>query len=463
MKLIKRLFPLWLLCWSFVTPALAADLPDFATLVRQYGPAVVNISTTQQMKHLPQDFGGPPGAPFNQLFRHYFGNGAIPQQFDTHSLGSGFIISPNGYILTSGHVVTHATQIIVKLTDRREFVAKLVGLDHLSDVALLKIKATGLPTVKIGDPSKLQVGQWVLAIGSPFGFENSATAGIVSAKGRSLPSQNYVPFIQTDVPINPGNSGGPLFNLQGQVVGINSEIYSRTGGYMGLSFATPIDLAVKIADQLRTAGVVKRGWIGVTIQDVTRRLAESFGMSKPYGALISEILPNGPAAQSSLRVGDVIVSYQGHSIDTSSDLPPRVGLTLPGTRVKVGIIRHGRPQTVWLTVGSLPQGHAPGRAQPQHHTPHRGDALGLSIGNLTPDQRMQFDVPYGVVVNGIDNGPALEAGVEPGDVILALNGHKTLNVARFNRLVKTLPKGQPVPMLIHRGANALFLALKLKK
>lgn len=451
-----------LILWLAVFTRAYASLPNFASLVQQYGPAVVNISTVQTSKTPPQ--GLDPGAPFNDLFKHYFGNqGGPPPEFSTHSLGSGFIISSDGYILTSGHVVAHATQIIVKLTDRREFVAKLIGLDQLSDVALLKIKASGLPTVKIGDPAKLQVGQWVLAIGSPFGFENSATAGIVSAKGRSLPSENYVPFIQTDVPINPGNSGGPLFDLAGQVVGINSEIYSRTGGYMGLSFATPIDLAMKIADELRTTGHVQRGWIGITIQDVTRRLAESFGMSKPYGALVSDLLPNSPASNSELHVGDVIVGYQGHTIDSSSDLPPLVGLTPVGTRVKLDVIRHGRPRTVWLTVGQLPQNHSMSSLTHQPAPQHHGSSLGLSVGNLTPDQRLQYGVPYGVLVDGIDNGPALEAGIEPGDVILEINGDKTVSVSRFMEIVKQLPKNKPVPVLIHRGPNALFLALKIKK
>ncbi|MHB1950678.1 MAG: DegQ family serine endoprotease [Acidiferrobacteraceae bacterium] len=439
----------------------AASLPDFVKLVRKYGPAVVNISTVQKAQRIQTPFGGP-GFPFNGLFKHYFGD-IPPQTLNTRSLGSGFIISPDGYILTSGHVVAHAEQIIVKLTTHREYVAKLVGLDPLSDVALLKINASNLPTVEIGDSSKLEVGQWVLAIGSPFGFENSATAGIVSAKGRSLPSENYVPFIQTDVPINPGNSGGPLFNLQGQVVGINSEIYSRTGGYMGLSFATPIDLAMKIAQELKATGHVQRGWIGITIQDVSRRLAESFGMSKPYGALVSDILPHSPAATSSLRVGDVIVKYQGHTVGSSSALPPLVGLTPVGTRVKLGVLRDGKPETVWLTIGELPQSRVGGAKHKTSGAPRKRGSLGVSVGNLTADQRMQYGVPYGVLVDGIENGPALRAGIEPGDVILRIGSHRITNVATFRKAVKALPKGHPVPVLIHRGTNALFLALEVKK
>jgi serine protease Do len=457
-KLVSSLF---VLCFVWVAKVQAASLPDFASLVQKYGPAVVNISTVQKATKVPQSFNAP-GFPLNDLFKHYFGN-SPPETINTRSLGSGFIISPDGYILTSGHVVVHAKQIIVKLTNRREFVAKLIGLDPLSDVALLKINATGLPTVKIGHPSKLKVGQWVLAIGSPFGFENSATEGIVSAKGRSLPSENYVPFIQTDVPINPGNSGGPLFNLKGRVVGINSEIYSRTGGYMGLSFATPINLAMKVANELKATGHVQRGWIGITIQDVTRRLAESFHMVKPYGALVSDILPHSPASTSKLRVADVIVKYQGHTIDTSSALPPLVGLTPVGTRVKLGVLRDGKPETVWLTIGQLPQARAGGSKQHAAVVPHNRASLGLAVSNLTPDERMQYGVPYGVLVDGIENGSALRAGIEPGDVILRIGNQKVMNTQRFKEIVKKLPKGHPIPVLVHRGANSLFLALKIKK
>ncbi|HWR86981.1 MAG TPA: trypsin-like peptidase domain-containing protein, partial [Acidiferrobacterales bacterium] len=305
------LFGLWALVLAIPVPAapLVRALPDFTPLVESSAPAVVNISTTQMVKRpagpgaeMPE---APEGnAPFNDFLRRYFGEDELPPEFfDNKSLGSGFLVSPDGYILTCAHVVENATEILVRLTDRREFTAKVIGADRRSDVALLKIDATGLPQVRIGNPEKVRVGEWVLAIGSPFGFESSATAGIVSAKGRSLPRENYVPFIQTDVAINPGNSGGPLFNLQGEVIGINSQIYSRTGGFMGLSFAVPIDIAMQVAKQLKASGRVRRGWIGVTIQDVTRELAESFGMKRPTGALIADVLPEGPAAKSDLRVG----------------------------------------------------------------------------------------------------------------------------------------------------------------
>ena len=457
-------FFLWILAASVTAaPRAPAGLPDFASLVESNGPAVVNISTTQATKqsamtppNMPEL---PEGSPFNDFFRRYFGEGGpLPEPFDSKSLGSGFIISNDGYVLTAAHVVENAKEIVVKLTDRREFVAKVVGTDRRSDVALLKIDAVGLPKVNIGDPSKLKVGEWVLAIGSPFGFENSATSGIVSAKGRSLPSESYVPFIQTDVAINPGNSGGPLFNLSGEVVGINSQIYSRTGGFMGLSFAVPIDMAVQVSKQLKAEGKVKRGWIGVTIQDITRELAQSFGMPKPHGALISDILPDGPAAKSELKVGDVVVEYGGQPIDLSSDLPPRVGITAPGSRVKLGIIRAGKPQNVWITIGELPEEN---RLAQQGETPRAQNksVLGLGLNDLTPAQRKQFGVQQGVVVSELTSGPATRAGLRPGDIIVEFDGKPVKNVAAFEQIVKQAPKGRPIPLLVKRGAGSLFLAL----
>lgn len=465
-KSVPLALVIWLLSAAAANAAAPSNLPDFASLVQANGPAVVNISTTQTVKQSAMPPGMPDlpeGSPFNDFFRRYFGEGGgVPEQFDSKSLGSGFIISSDGYILTAAHVVENAKEIVVKLTDRREFVAKAVGADRRSDVALLKIDAVNLPKVNIGDPTKLRVGEWVLAIGSPFGFENSATAGIVSAKGRSLPTESYVPFIQTDVAINPGNSGGPLFNLNGEVVGINSQIYSRTGGFMGLSFSVPIDMAVQISKQLKANGKVKRGWIGVTIQDVTRELAQSFGMTKPHGALISDILPNGPAAKSELKVGDVVVEYEGQTIDLSSDLPPRVGLTAPGSRVKLGIIRGGKPQQVWITIGELPEeNQLADRENPPSKNQNKS-VLGLSLNDLTPAQRKQYGVPHGVVVSDIRPGPALRAGVRPGDVILEIDGKPAKNVATFEHLVKQAPRGRPVPILIKRGSGSLFLAVPLE-
>jgi serine protease Do len=399
--------------------------------------------------------------PVHDFLRRYFGEEELPPEiFDNKSLGSGFLISPDGYVLTCAHVVENATEILVRLTDRREFTAKVVGADRRSDVALLKIDATGLPQVRIGDPEKVRVGEWVLAIGSPVGFESSATAGIVSAKGRSLPRENYVPFIQTDVAINPGNSGGPLFNLRGEVIGINSQIYSRTGGFMGLSFAVPIDIAMHVAKQLKTSGHVQRGWIGVTIQDVTRELAESFGMKRPSGALIADVLPDGPAAKSDLRVGDVVVEYENHRVDLSADLPPLVGQTAPGTRAKLGIIRNGQTKTLSITIAELPEETAENRPE-SPPGPERPGVLGMQLKDLTPAQRKQLGVSQGVLVEKVAEGPALKAGVRPGDVILQVQGRPMRSAAELRDLAPQLPRNKPVPVLVRRGAAALFLALRL--
>ncbi|MHB8455387.1 MAG: Do family serine endopeptidase [Acidiferrobacterales bacterium] len=449
----------------FAAASSAADraLPDFSGLVAADGPAVVNISTTQIDRRAPvtglDDSGGAPRGPFDKLLRRYFGEQGGPEYFDSKSLGSGFIISPDGYILTCAHVVENARQIVVKLTDRREFTARVVGVDRRSDVALLKIHASRLPKVAIGDPGRLKVGQWVLAIGSPFGFENSATAGIVSAKGRSLPGESYVPFIQTDVAINPGNSGGPLFNLRGQVVGINSRIYSRTGGFMGLSFAVPIDTAMEVSRQLRLNGRVTRGWIGVTIQDVTRGLAKAFSMKEPYGALVADILPESPAANSALKVGDVVVEYAGERINLSSDLPPLVGHTAPGTRVSLLVVRAGQLQTLAMTVGELPaEGFQPA---PAEQTPVESRAvLGLGLANLTSDERRQIGVSHGVMVTQVGSGSAMDAGIRQGDVIVQFNSRAVDDVKELQQLIALVPAGRAVPVLVRRGATALFVAIR---
>lgn len=466
---VAILFGLWVLV--LVIAAQAAPplrvLPDFTPLVEGNSPAVVNISTTQVVRHpaagpdtkMPQ---APEGnAPFNDFLRRYFGEEELPPEFfDNRSLGSGFLISSDGFILTCAHVVENATEILVRLTDRREFTAKVIGADRRSDVALLKIDATALPQVRIGDPEKVRVGEWVLAIGSPFGFESSATVGIVSAKGRSLPRENYVPFIQTDVAINPGNSGGPLFNMKGEVIGINSQIYSRTGGFMGLSFAVPIDIAMQVSKQLKSSGHVKRGWIGVTIQDVTRELAESFGMQRPYGALIADVLPEGPAAKSALRVGDIVVEYDGHRIKLSADLPPLVGQTEPGTRTKLAIIRSGQPQTVSVTIAELPEETAEIRSAPTSGAERPG-VLGMQLKDLTSMQRKQLGVSQGVLVERVAEGPAYKAGVRPGDVILQVQGRPIRSAAELQGLAPQLTRSKPVPVLVRRGTAALFLALRI--
>ena len=458
---------LWVLVISPATAAPVRTLPDFTALVESNGPAVVNISTTQVMKHPALQDGGvpetPDNGPFNDFLRRYFGEEEPPPEFfDNMSLGSGFIISRDGYILTCAHVVANATEILVRLTDRREFVAKMIGADRRSDVALLKIEAAGLPQVKIGQPDRVRVGEWVLAIGSPFGFENSATAGIVSAKGRSLPRENYVPFIQTDVAINPGNSGGPLFSMQGDVIGINSQIYSRTGGFMGLSFAVPIDIAMQVAEQLKTSGHVQRGWIGVTIQDVTRELAESFGMKHPSGALIADILADSPAAKSELRVGDVVLDYEGHRINTSSDLPPLVGLTAPGSSATLTVLRNGQTRSLRVNIAELPEEAVDTRPEAPAG-PVQPGVLGMQPRDITPAQRQQLGISQGVLVEKLVEGPAMRAGMRPGDVILQVLGKPVRSAAELREMIPHLPRNKPVPVLVRRGAAALFLALRIPK
>ena len=450
------------------TGVLARDLPDFTRLVEENSPAVVNISTTQKRRpsrrrQLPEGFeipDLPEGSPFHEFFRRFFGEGEA-EEFDAQSLGSGFIISTDGHVISNYHVIKDADEIIVRLSDRREFKAELVGGDERSDVALLKIGADDLPVVKLGTGYDLKVGEWVLAIGSPFGFDHSVTAGIVSAEGRSLPRENYVPFIQTDVAINPGNSGGPLFNLQGEVVGVNSQIFSRTGGFMGLSFAIPIDVAMDVVDQLRDTGKVSRGWLGVLIQDVTRELAETFGMGKPQGALIARVLPESPAEEAGFEVGDVVLSFDGKQVKRSSDLPPIVGRTRVGREVSVKILRDGKSRTLSVKTAELPE--EPERLAAE--SPKRGEAqasrLGITVANPTSAQRKAHELKdHGIVVTRVDDGPAREAGVRAGDVILMLNNAKLADVDAFKDVVQKLPAGKAVSILVQRQGSPIFLALK---
>jgi serine protease Do len=462
----QAVFAFILLLTSSVSLAAERNLPDFSALVESNRPGVVNISTTQTVRRSPLAGMGAPDEPdagqFNDFFRHYLGEEGSQEYFDSESLGSGSIISSDGYILTCAHVVENAREIIVKLTDRREFIAAIVGVDQRSDIALLKINASGLPKLTIGAPDKLRVGEWVLAIGSPFGFESSATSGIVSAKRRSLPKESYVPFIQTDVAINPGNSGGPLFNLKGEVVGVNSQIYSRTGGFMGLSFAVPIDLAMQIVSELKANGRFRRGWAGVTIQEVTRDLAEAFRLKKPVGALIADILPGSPAAKSDLKIGDVVVEYEGRNIVLSSDLAPLVGQTVPGTRARLKVMRGGQLQTNWLIVGELPEVVA-AASEPFAPPSENGAQLGLSLRDLGPQQFRQLGIRYGVMVEGVANGPAYRAGVRKGDIIIQIDGRTARSAANLYAYLTRAPQDRPLPVLVRRGASALFLALRVKE
>ncbi len=439
----------------------ANDLPRFPELVKDNGPAVVNISTTQNtgrptmprgmdIPDLPED------SPFHDFFRHFFRD--LPEQQDVKSLGSGFIISRDGYVLTSAHVIDNASEIIVRLTDRREFEAEVIGADRRSDVAVLKIEADDLPTVRIGDASKLEVGEWVLAIGAPFGFENTATAGIVSAKGRSLPNESYVPFIQTDVAINPGNSGGPLFNLDGEVVGINAQIYSRTGGFMGLSFAVPIDIAINVADQLKKEGRVTRGWLGVTIQDVTRELADSFGMKRPHGALVADILPESPAADSELKVGDIIVEYNGSKISQSADLPPLVGRTPVNETAKLKVMRGGKIRFARVTIGELPEEASLMAQAPRD--PAEDTILGMTVRDLSRKELKERSLDHGVLVVQVAAGAAKQAEIRRNDVILQIDRKPVKSIEFLRDLVADLPENRNVPVLVRRGSGSLFLVLK---
>ncbi len=448
----------------------ASRLPDFTQLVKDNQAAVVNISTVQKLRagrRSPHGLHGLPELPppYDEWLKRFFGEeGEGMPEGEAQSLGSGFIISPDGYILTNNHVIEDADEIIVRLNDRRELKAELVGTDERSDIALLKIEADeDLPTVKIGSSGRLEVGEWVAAIGSPFGFDSSVTVGVVSAKGRMLPNENYVSFIQTDVAINPGNSGGPLFNLDGEVVGVNSQIFSRTGGYMGLSFAIPIDLAMNVVRQLKEKGRVSRGWLGIYFQEVTRDLAESFGMDKPRGALVAKVVPDSPAEKAGLRVGDVIVSYDGKPVDDPGVLPPLVGQTPVGKKVQVEVIRDGEERTFRVTIQELPD------ADERGGTPHREGGssfdkrLKLGVGPIDDETRESLGVEdeEGVVVNRIQPGPAFDAGIRKGDVIVMIDGKRVEDVKGFRRIVGELEEGATVPVLVHRSSGPLFLALKV--
>ncbi len=445
------------------------SLPDFTPLVEENSAAVVNISTSVKTSNVMVPGGRnhpevPKDSPFYDFFNKYFGE--IPkdaQPFgERSSLGSGFIISKDGYVITNNHVVDNADEIIVGLKDRRELVAKVIGKDKRSDIALLKIEGKDFPTLKLGDSNKLKVGEWVLAIGSPFGFNHSVTAGIVSAMGRSLPNENYIPFIQTDVAINPGNSGGPLFNLKGEVVGVNSQIYSRTGGFMGLSFAVPIDVVVNVYHQLRDQGHVSRGWLGVLIQDVTRELAESFGMERPHGALIARVLPDSPAEAGGFEVGDVVIRFNKKEIGFSSDLPPLVGSSNIGSSIPVEIIRRGKTRTLNVSIEKLPEeGQLKLAAGNEQNTPA---ANRLNVLVKTPDEseRKKYQLGnHGVIVQQVNDGVARNAGIRQGDVILLLNNIKIKDASHFTTLLRDLPDKKSIPVLIQRRGNPVFLALKM--
>ena len=469
--MIKKLVAASALLFSFSVSVIAKELPDFTELAEKQGPSVVNISVTQVVQS--QGVGGFPGMPndeaFNELFRRFGlpmpgapgapGGQVPPQEFKSNSLGSGFIISGDGYILTNAHVVNESDEVVVKLSDKREFKAKIIGADRRTDVALLKIDATGLPKVTVGDPGKLKVGEWVAAIGSPFGLENTMTAGIVSAKGRALPQENFVPFIQTDVAINPGNSGGPLFNLKGEVVGINSQIYSRSGGSMGLSFAIPIDVAIDVSMQLKLSGKITRGWLGIAIQEITKDLADSFGMKNTNGALIAGVEKSSPAEKGGLEPGDVILKFDGKSIETSSDLPRAVGSTKPGKKAAVEVLRKGAIKGLNVTVGESPF-EKDEVATNNKTTKPEINRIGMVLRELTAQQKKTLNGRNGLLVADVQ-GLAAQAGIRRGDVVLGLNNTEVQSPEQFNKQLSAVPAGKTIALLIQRGENTLYVPIKL--
>lgn len=452
----------------------ARELPDFTELVEDNSAAVVNISTTTERKAAR---GGAQGSPFDQrqfeqlpeFFQDFFRGPQSPfggspgGQAPRQSMGSGFIVSSDGYVLTNNHVVEGADEIIVRLNDRRELPARLVGTDPRSDMAVLKIEdGDDLPVVKIGQSRDLKVGEWVLAIGSPFGFDYTVTAGIVSALGRSLPSENYVPFIQTDVAINPGNSGGPLFNLDGEVIGINSQIYTRSGGFMGVSFAIPIDDAMNVFRQLRDEGAVSRGWLGVLIQEVNRDLAESFGLKRPRGALVAEVMANSPAEDAGLKTGDIVLQYEGEDVALSSDLPPMVGRTPVGETASLRVLRGGDIINVDVEIGRLPED---GQARPASPSGSSNDPssapLGLSVEPLPDEIADSWDLASGgVLVAEVAPGPARDAGIRPDDVITELNRQPVSSVDDFRSVVDSLPEDSAVSVRVIRQGRASYFVMK---
>ncbi|MGC9456195.1 MAG: DegQ family serine endoprotease [Halothiobacillaceae bacterium] len=453
-----------LLALAFALPVQAdrGEAPDYVKLVEETAAAVVNIRTTSEP---PQSMGMAPeipfpeDSPFGEMFRHFFGQ--IPQmqprqpRRPAQSLGSGFIISEDGYILTNAHVIDGADTITVRMQDQSEHEAEVIGQDVRTDIALLKVDADDLPTVEIGNSEDVRVGEWVLAIGSPFGLEHTATHGIVSAIGRNLPSENYVPFIQTDAPVNPGNSGGPLFNAEGEVIGINSQIYTRSGGYMGLSFAIPIDVAMNVVDQLREHGSVTRGYLGVLLQPVTTELAESFGLDRPRGALIAQVQPDSPADAGGIRPGDIILRYAGKDIDQSSRLPSLVGETPVGERVKILLLRNGKEQSVEVQIGRLEEDAPP--AAPEQ--PDGQSTLGLALEPLNERQQRELGIAHGLVVISVTDGPAARAGVRPNDILMDLNNRPLETVADLRAAISEAPQGRPLALRLLRGGQPMFLAI----
>ncbi len=438
---------------AMTAPSAYITLPNFASIAASQGAAVVNISVTGTVKTagIP---GMDPNDPMFELFRRFQPN--LPQtETPMSGLGSGFIVKPDGVILTNAHVVDKADVVTVRLSDKREFQAKVIGVDALTDVAVLKIDAKDLPTVHIGSTKNSNVGDWVVAIGSPFGFDNTVTAGIISAKSRALPDEGYVPFLQTDVAINPGNSGGPLFNLNGEVIGINSQIYSRSGGYQGLSFAIPIDVAMGVEQQLLETGKVSRGRLGIGVQSINQDLASSFGLSSPNGALVSNVEKNGPADQAGLEPGDVIVKFNGQAIDRSSDLPPMVASVKPGSTVSIEVWRSKQLKKLTVRIDEMQTAQAGPAAVPDSQQPK----LGVSVRPLNAQELSQTQLKQGLLVEQVSKGPAAMAGIQAGDVILAVNGDQVKSVSQLQDKLSQHAKN--VALLVMRGENKIYVPVKI--
>ncbi len=432
-------------------------LPDFAEIAAQQGAAVVNISVSGSAPSGLSGFPGfpqvDPNDPFYEFFRRFQVPGQPQGRTPTHGMGSGFIVSSDGVIITNAHVIADAEEVIVKLTDKREFKAKVKGQDKFSDVAVLKIDAKDLPVVKIGNPKNARVGEWVIAIGSPFGFENTVTAGIISAKSRSLEDEGNEPFLQTDVAVNPGNSGGPLFNMNGEVIGINSQIFSRSGGYQGLSFAIPIDVAMKVEKQLLDNGKVSRGRLGVMIQEVNQQLADTFGLDKPMGALVSSVENDSPADKAGIEAGDVILKFNSKEIASSSELPGLVADVVPGSSANLTLWRKGKTKDITLNVGERVASET-GKSGAQEKSD-----LGLSARPLTADERKQAGVSEGLLVQSVSDGPAAKAGIRPGDIILSVNSEKVSSVKQLNALINK--NGKRSALLILRGEQKMFVPFSM--
>jgi serine protease Do len=462
---LVALFGLAFLASFFVSAVQAANLPDFTKLVEEHSEVVVNISTVSLSKASPglQFQGDMEQIP--EFFKHFFGapyGGSPGGEKRQQSTGSGFVVSDDGYVLTNNHVVEGADEIFVRFSDRREMKADLIGFDKRSDLAVLKVNASDLPVAKLGKSSETKVGEWVFAIGSPFGFDYTVTAGIVSAKGRSLPNESYVPFIQTDVAINPGNSGGPLFNMDGEVIGINSQIYTRSGGFMGVSFAIPMDVAMDVVDQLKGQGYVSRGWLGVLIQEVSKDLADSFGLEKPYGALVAQVIEGSPAEAAGLKAGDVIVDFEGEEIEMSSELPHLVGRTKLGSEAQLRVFRAGEEIRVSVEIGALPDADQ-AIASPKAKPAPASNRLGVQVKEVEKEALGELNLQGGVQVVQVLDGPALESGVRPGDIIARLNNEAFDTVEDFYSVVEDLPSDKAVPALIIRQGNPSFIVIKVQE